>query len=502
MEAKIFRDTIENASKLCDTKTEVSVETEILIPDYLPQIFKIVKCFVQPVILQKQAAGNRLSLEGYLRCVVFYQAEQAQKLCTAEQKVPFNKTLELPEYHASWVSVTAGGETEYLNCRAVNQRRIDIRGACMLTVRAFAQEECMAVTALSDAGMEQKSAVIDGIQQVAACDKLITCEDTLHFQQTPESVLQIDGDAVVQEVKLIRGKAVVKGQISTKILYSISSGELQRQEKTVDFNQILDLDGVEEGCEWAGWAEVTGCALMAGNGENGELLSVNAMLHLQVWRSAQRSIVSDAFSTKYQTELESSTLHTTTVLEKLKETVEVSCSGQLPDEGAQILTCTATICPPELVPTETGSILRGRAVAHIICLNSLGELDCYDRSCEYQLDKNWEVSPEQLDLAAIASLCDVTAAKQGDEATAKLVIRLSGLIVQRVPTTVVSGIECKEEWQEENGVALRIYYASAGEDVFDIARRYHASPVRILQTAGLEELILQQPAKLLIPVMN
>ncbi len=502
MEAKIFRDTIENASKLCDTKTEVAVETEILIPDYLPQIFKIVKCFVQPVILQKQAMGNRLSLEGYLRCVVFYQAEQAQKLCTTEQKVPFNKTLELPEHNATWVSIVAGGEVEYLNCRAVNQRRIDIRGACMLTVRAFAQEECMAVTALSDAGMEQKTEVVDGIQQLAVCDKLITCEDHIHFQQTPESILQIDGDATLQEVKLIHGKAVVKGEICTRVLYVVATGELQQQEKTVDFSQILDLDGVEEGCEWAGWAEVTGCALMAGNNETGELLSVNAMLHLQVWRTAQRSIITDAFSTRFQTELETQTVHTALPLARLKESIEVSCSGQLPDEGAQIITCTATVCPPELVPTETGSMIRGRAVAHIICLNSLGELDCYDRSCEYQLDKNWQVSPEQLDLAASATLCEVSAAKQGDEATAKLVIHLNGLLTQRIPTSVVTGIECKEEWQEENGVALRIYYASAGEDVFDIARRYHASPVRILQTAGLEELILQQPAKLLIPVMN
>ena len=45
------------------------------------------------------------------------------------------------------------------------------------------------------------------------------------------------------------------------------------------------------------------------------------------------------------------------------------------------------------------------------------------------------------------------------------------------------------------------YLAQAGEDVFDIASRYHASPAAILQAAGLEEPVLPQAARLLIPVM-
>ena len=49
MELKIFRDDLPQAGAGCTVKAELPLETEILISDYLPPVFKLVKCFVRPV---------------------------------------------------------------------------------------------------------------------------------------------------------------------------------------------------------------------------------------------------------------------------------------------------------------------------------------------------------------------------------------------------------------------------------------------------------------------
>lgn len=54
MELKIFRDALPAAGADCTVKAELPLETEILISDYLPPVFKLVKCFAKPVVLQKQ----------------------------------------------------------------------------------------------------------------------------------------------------------------------------------------------------------------------------------------------------------------------------------------------------------------------------------------------------------------------------------------------------------------------------------------------------------------
>lgn len=141
MELKVYKDTVTAAESICDTKLELPVETEMLIPDYLPQVFKIVKCFVYLVVLQKQVTAGRLTVDGYLRCVVYYQSEGDESLCQAEQKLPFTKQVDVKP--GSWgpATVLVSGETEYVNCRAVNQRRVDVRGAFALSIEAVAEAQ-------------------------------------------------------------------------------------------------------------------------------------------------------------------------------------------------------------------------------------------------------------------------------------------------------------------------------------------------------------------------
>ena len=128
MELKVFRDVLCGGGGCCAVQAEIPVETEILISDYLPQVFKVVKCFARPVVLQKQLQPGRLTLEGYIRCTVYYQGEEGAGLCQTEQKLPFHKVLELPDFpFAAW-SALVEGQTEYINCRAVTPRRIEGAG--------------------------------------------------------------------------------------------------------------------------------------------------------------------------------------------------------------------------------------------------------------------------------------------------------------------------------------------------------------------------------------
>ena len=59
MELKVFKDTVTAYAGRWETRLELPVETEILIPDYQPAVFKIVKCRIVPVILQNAVADGR-----------------------------------------------------------------------------------------------------------------------------------------------------------------------------------------------------------------------------------------------------------------------------------------------------------------------------------------------------------------------------------------------------------------------------------------------------------
>ena len=249
MELKVFRDVLPAAGADCTAKAELPLETELLISDYLPPVQRIVKCFAKPVVLQKQLAPGRLTLEGYLRCTVYYQGEEGAGLCQTEQKLPFTKALELPSFAATAWTACVEGQTEYLNCRAVNPRRIEVRGAYGLVVSVHAQLSTEVITALSEGGIEQKSVTLAGVRRAATLEKLVTIEGALTFPKPPAAILDITGTAEVRELKRMQGKAVAKGVLHVLCGWR-AEGDAALRSQTADlpFNQILDADGLSEDC--------------------------------------------------------------------------------------------------------------------------------------------------------------------------------------------------------------------------------------------------------------
>ena len=116
MELKVFRQAVQTCGTRWETRLELPVETELLVPDYQPAVFKIVKCLIEPVVLQNRVAGGRWQGEGYLRCTVYYQSDEAGcRLYRTEQKFSFEKTADLPEGQFPEGPARLWGELEYCN---------------------------------------------------------------------------------------------------------------------------------------------------------------------------------------------------------------------------------------------------------------------------------------------------------------------------------------------------------------------------------------------------
>jgi hypothetical protein len=503
MELKVFRDTLSAAGSFCTVKSEIPIETEILISDYLPQVFKIVKCFVKMVVLQKTLQSGRLTLDGYLRCVVYYQGENEQSLCQAEQKLPFNKVMELPALEYSAWSSIVGGETEYLNCRAVNQRRVEVRGAYAIAASVFTQLQQEVITAVSDCGTEQKQTALNGTKSCACLDKLITADSGFDFDEPPAAVLDITGTAQVREMKIISGKAVVKGEITAQLAYRTGPEDtLKGQKVTVGFNQILDIDGLGEDCKCFCTVEPVGFTLTGATDESEgkNLLSVSAMLHLRAFRDYEIDIVSDVFSTQYVTESTAGEIVTETLEKEIGDNQTLQVSVPMTDEHAQLIACFASFSSPGLAPDEGKSILRVRGVVTVLCKNSLGEIESCDKPAEIMVPISGTAKSEDMHVECWVSVENLSATAMGGTADLSITLRLEGFVLSRHRYPGIASVTVGDPLQPDDPeIALRIYYAHTGEQIFDIARRFHVSPGEMMRANSLTEETLSTGRRLLVP---
>ena len=64
MALDISKQTVCTTQPILDSFLEQGLECDMILPDYCPDVVKILKCSVTPVILSAQLSGNRLQAEG------------------------------------------------------------------------------------------------------------------------------------------------------------------------------------------------------------------------------------------------------------------------------------------------------------------------------------------------------------------------------------------------------------------------------------------------------
>ena len=500
MELKSYRDSLRSMNTVNTIKIEVPIETEILIPDYLPPVFKIVKTLVHRVVLQKQIQNGCLLIEGYFRLEVFYQSDE-QKLCTTEQKNAFSRQIDLKNMEdIKGSSIDVSGEIQYINCRAINQRRLDLRGAYHLSVHLMVEYERSVITALSECGVQQKQISLPAVLVRSSREKQFNTEIEISFAQPPEQVLHTHTAAHIQEVRIVAGKAVVKGELCSQIVYTESrSGQLLRQEAVLPFNQVVEIDGAVEGAECQADVEPIGCTISRRSDSEQTVLCCTGLLTVRAFNRMEYNAVKDCFSTEYSTEVSTTDAVTETLLETLSNVMEVHLEGELPGSDLEIIDCFADCSVPELFEENGNTAVRGRITAHILCRDPMGEIDCYDKSAEYLLPKRYSIPACDISAGLNAGVENIRYSANQGRAEANISVRISGFLCCKNTDSIVDSVVCGDILEKDESIALRVYYAAEGEEVFHIAKRYHASPRMICSLAGITGETLTKDMKLLIP---
>ena len=134
MDLKINREIIPVTETILDESQEQGVELDYVLPDYNPEIFRIISCELQPTVPEYRLSADRISYELHVEIRILYCGAGSNKLQCVTQKLTYSKSIEtgkLPDNP----SVTFITKTDYANCRAVSKRRLDVRGAVSVRVR-------------------------------------------------------------------------------------------------------------------------------------------------------------------------------------------------------------------------------------------------------------------------------------------------------------------------------------------------------------------------------
>ena len=483
---------------------EQPVDVEFTMPDYCPDIARVLKCRVTPWVSSRSVNGSSMSVEGRATVTLIY-ADADGNLCSYSYESPFNRAVDLGGVTDANCTAFVRAKPEYVNCRAVTPRKVDVHGALTLRVRVTCRRVSDILTDLDSSDMQLLRGSAPATTPMAAAEKYMMVEEELELdpnQPAIRSLLRCDARALSSECKIISNKAVVKGELLVEALYCPEEGgKPEKLEASIPLSQIVDIDGVNESCDCEASLEVASLELKPRTGMAGEArtisLSAKVCVSLQAFCNADLPVIFDAYSTRFETAVERKEI----AFEKMILGVNESflCKKSLEFADGELAGVADVWCDSQVTGVrheDKTLVIGGTVMICILGYDGEGAPVYFERPVDYEYRKEMEDCPALMrcepQIDAVASACTLSAG-------AELHITAAVFNVTKVPLVV--SVEVKEDApkQREEDLALMIYYADAGEKVWDIARRYNTSADEISLVNELDSDALPDKRMLLIP---
>lgn len=496
-----------------DGQAEQGVELDYVLPDYYPEIFKILSCRLTPKIMAYNLIGDsKLMIDGSVDIKILYLAQEDNAINCIEQRYTYSKTVDLGKSIASdsGIIIKLDPKPDYCNCRAVSGRRIDVRGAVSTKIRITSARNCLIPTLPKN--IQIKTERVDCCTNILSCEKQFSCKEEIETGAAGISyIFRCNAMPTINEVRIIADKAILKGIITINAAYGVKeperSGSSTIESMTADIpvSQIIDLQGIDDSFDCSSELDVLNCELTCS--VDSGIIGVNMLVVARICckKDDNADIPCDAFSTEYETEFAvkpTKLMHRCSRISKAL-TVKGSCESSA-DEIESVLDCTADIYNLSCRRENDQMMLTGTVYYKALCKNAEGVPYSIEKQEGFECSFDHEIEHDISDIDFSARCCDTDysiGADGGLDISARL--ELNADVSHCINVDMIEYVTVNEDKPKakQSDYALRIYYADGEEDCWSIAKRYSTSVDAIMTENDIEDRDVPLSGMILIPAI-
>ena len=509
METNILRHSIFFEETVFNETTELNIDTDINLPDYCGPIKKILKCRAVPRVTSKSISGQNLLIDGTININVLY-SDDSNCIKSYEHIVPIEKGFELNNNFEN-CNISCKIKSDFINCRALTESKISVHGSASINVVIKTKKPLDIITDIDNTSIELLKDDSTVTIPMGEGEKNLIVEEEISIgngQASVESLLRYDIVPIVDEIKIISNKVIVKGNLRVYILYSSHEGTRQNNfSVTLPFSQIVDIEGVTEGCKCDCDAQVVFSELKQRAGDDecrSFLLTAKLLVCANAYCTSEIPVIIDAYSTNW----EISSKKTDVTLKSIKETINDSFvakkSLEFSDGSIGSIIDLWCDCDSGGYKMEGNAIITsGRIVVHILAYDADGAPMYFERPIDfdYKFQAKEQFNSMECKIIAEISNCSFTIVGANQiEVTVEL--KIIGSLYDSAKRTLITDIEIlddkKKQCDYDSGIL--IYFAKSGENLWDIAKKYNSCKEEIMNMNNCSDLCLTENKNLIIPI--
>lgn len=489
---------------------EQAIDVDFTLPDYCPDISKIFKCKAVPYISSKGLNGRSLVVDGNVTLTVIY-IDGDGVLSSYEYQYPFNKTVDVGEDYSA-ANIVCHAKCEYINCRAVTSRKIDIHGAIGIHCKVCKRNSTEIISDIDDRNIEIRRGIVPATMPMGTFERYAILDEEIEIGQGQPSVrniLRYDARACINESKVIDDKVVVKGDVLLSILYCSEDSRIPQMIKTsIPFSQIIDMPGVTPECDCDTSAEIAYLDIKAKTNSAGEarllLLDAKLLITAETYCGNDVAVILDSYSRKNQTNISFKNICFKNIKHNINDIFHLKKSVEMNETVNSISDVFCELQSQSVKFKDSAMIISGTVLAGIIFSDNNDMPSYIEKSLEYEYKCNLNNASDRLNckpnLEIISNGYTITGANN-IELRVDILINAAVYECSDIPLIVDIDIDESKQISNNHNGAMIIYFASSGESLWNIAKNYNASVEEIMKINSLGDENIIADKMILIPVM-
>lgn len=509
MDLKLTRENFTVQKVLLDTVSEQALELDYVLPDYCPEIFKVLSCRIYPSVARRQYSGTKLNYELTALVRVVYVSEDGE-ISAVEQTLSYDKSVEL-SYAPKTPVVYIDPSVESKSCRVVNKRRVDIRGVIAVKVKVLCDEPRQAVTSAKGGGIQLRKTMVTYPSKRLFITKRVTVIDEVEIIQTKPPVgVVLRADAVVNSAdkKAVSGKLLTKGEAGVTVIYiPEGGGEIEKISFDLPFSQVSDIEGLDERFDVFVDASVSSCAIRPiPKSDPAKIeceLGVDISCLALKFESAQ--LADDVFSTECETDADRTECAIECVPTQINESHRSKATLTYSEgEIRTVMSASAEAGRITNIVKKPGgeSAVVGKLTVTVFAKNESGKPICLEADVQYEHElENPICDCSSADVRATVSTVTYNlTSSNAIEVTVD--VKIKGYICEANAKSFISDVRLNEAKpiERDRDCSLKLYYAETGEEPWEIAKRCRASLSAILEENEIDGEAVENGCMLLIPI--
>lgn len=465
---------------MCETTVTNEISCEYTLPDYLPEIRRLL--YVTSTILPpaKYVGGSSAELDGTVDHQALYVGSDgglyiAPVSCEYNLNVPLEKMSEFDLNEGVTVFVTSNPES--VNARVSGPRRLSIRMRMRSRVRAYGKmphgERC--VGEASEESVYKLTKLSECAELVSALSDVLTVSEEISGMGEDVRVIGADGKVHVEAAFVCDNGVNAKGNVILKLLCANADGRVETVLRKLPFNSEIDAEipmGEEKHCRVCG----TVSEISVNVGEGKIICDVNAMLDAQIGVNRPISYTADIYSAEKVSVCEYTDHAVPVMLRALNgnfsQSERIPLSELSIPEGASAVDVCASVAFENCEESGGRYVLTGQSRYVVVC-----EKDGEYSACEVNIPIRFETESAGAlsfaDTSADVISCRSRVGGENLELDSEISIAAAFLGTENI--TSLKSVEFSEPIQKQSG-ELILCYPAPDDTQWTVAKRYAVSP--------------------------